>query len=188
MSANAGEWRLDEPSLRAWGRRLGADAARDGVFVALLGPLGVGKSTLARAAARGAGVEGAVPSPTYTLVNEHPIPGGGGGGTGATFFHVDLYRLSGGRALDEIGWDRILAADGPVFVEWADRAEGALPADRWEVRLGIPAERSLRRVELRREGAAPAPPVPEKPVPEGPEGRSADAAPDAATREGREPC
>ena len=153
----AGEWRLDEEALRAWGRRLGEAAARERVFVALFGPLGAGKSTLARAAARGAGVEGAVPSPTYTLVNEHRIPGGDGGGT---FFHVDLYRLSGRRALDEIGWDRLLAADGAVFVEWADRAEGALPDDRWEVRLEIPRDRSLRRVRLRREGAVPLPPEP----------------------------
>lgn len=146
---------LDEESLRSWGRRLGAAAAREGVFVALYGPLGAGKSTLARAAARGAGVEGAVPSPTYTLVNEHPIPAGGDGGT---FFHVDLYRLSGPRALDEIGWDRLLAGEGPVFVEWAERADGALPADRWDVLLDIPGDRSLRRVELRREGAAPSAP------------------------------
>lgn len=156
MTGPRGEWELDEEALREWGRRLGAAAARERVFVALLGPLGAGKSTLARAAARGAGVVGNVPSPTYTLVNEHPIPGG----DGATFFHVDLYRLSGRRALDEIGWDRILAAGGPVFVEWADRAAGALPGDRWEIRLEIPADGSIRRVELRREGSAPTPPEP----------------------------
>lgn len=156
MTAPRGEWELDEGALREWGRRLGAAAARDGVFVALLGPLGAGKSTLARAAARGAGVEGSVPSPTYTLVNEHPIPGD----DGATFFHVDLYRLSGRRALDEIGWDRLLAGGGPVFVEWADRAAGALPGDRWEIRLEIPAAGSIRRVELRREGSVPPPPEP----------------------------
>lgn len=179
MTGAAGEWRLDEQTLRAWGRRLGAAAARDRVFVALFGPLGAGKSTLARAAARGAGVEGAVPSPTYTLVNEHRIPGGGGD----TFFHVDLYRLSGGRALDEIGWDRLLAAGGPVFVEWADRAEGDLPDDRWEVRLEIPADRSVRRVELRRAGAAPPPPEP-------PGEPAAGAAPDppGERRERGEPC
>lgn len=178
MTADAAEWRLDEGELRAWGRLLGEAAARDRVFVALFGPLGAGKSTLARAAARGAGVEGAVPSPTYTLVNEHPIPGDDGGGT---FFHVDLYRLSGGRALDEIGWDRLLAADGPVFVEWADRAEGALPEDRWEVRLGIPGDRSLRRVRLRRTGVAQAPPEPG-------DAAGAESSVAAPAGEGDEPC
>lgn len=180
---------LDEEALREWGRRLGAAAARERVFVALFGPLGAGKSTLVRAAARGAGVEGAVPSPTYTLVNEHPLPGEDGG----TLFHVDLYRLSGPRALDEIGWDRLLAGEGPVFVEWADRAEGALPADRWEVRLDTPEDRSLRRVAVRRAGAAPRPPE----LPGTPPGSGADAAPgetaDAATGgdgsgRGQPPC
>ncbi len=154
--SDGGAGLLDEESLRAWGRRLGAAAARDGVFVALLGPLGAGKSTLARAAARGAGVEGAVPSPTYTLVNEHPL----GRDSAGTFFHVDLYRLSDPRDLDEIGWDRLLGGDGPVFVEWADRAGEELPADRWDVRLGIPGDRSLRSAEVRRRGSAPAPPEP----------------------------
>lgn len=145
---------LDEETLAAWGRRLGAAAARERAFVALVGPLGAGKSTLTRAAARGADVEGAVPSPTYTLVQEHPLP------AGETFFHVDLYRLSGPRDLEEIGWDRLLGADGPVFVEWADRAGEALPPDRWEVRLAIPSDRSRRSVTVRRFGDAPAPPLP----------------------------
>lgn len=173
---------LSEGELRDWARRLGREAAREGVFVALCGPLGAGKSTLARAAARGAGVEGAVPSPTYTLVQEHPLPGGG------TFFHVDLYRLSGGRDLSEIGWERLLAGDGPVFVEWADRAAGALPPDRWEVDLGIPADRSFRRVRLRRLGDAPPAPRPRAP---GGEGRGSAAGAGEAGAAGEEavpPC
>lgn len=146
---------LTEEELEEWGRRLGRAAARGRTFVALYGPLGAGKSTLVRAAARGAGVrDGPVPSPTYTLVQEHALPGRG------TFFHVDLYRVSGGRDLSEIGWDRLLAADGPVFVEWADRAEGALPPDRWEVTLRIPEDRTRRRVRLLRHGSAPRPPRP----------------------------
>lgn len=179
MAGTPGEWELDEEELREWGRRLGAAAARDRVFVALRGPLGAGKSTLARAAARGVGVEGAVPSPTYTLVNEHPIPGG----EGATFFHVDLYRLSGRRALDEIGWDRLLASDGPVFVEWADRAEGALPGDRWEIRLEIVGDGSSRRVELVREGTSPTPPEPGESV----AGAAVDPG-NGGRGEGGEPC
>lgn len=157
---------LDEESLRAWGHRLGRAAADGRVFVALFGPLGAGKSTVARAAARGAGVEGTVPSPTYTLVHEHALPGPDGdvSGGGTRFFHVDLYRVSGPRALEEIGWDRLLSGNGPVFVEWADRAGDELPPDRWEVRLEIPEDRGLRRIEVRRAGRAPEPPRPEDEV------------------------
>lgn len=146
--------RLDEAELRGWGERLGRRATREGVFVALYGPLGSGKSTLVRAAARATGVEGAVQSPTYTLVHEHPLPGGG------TFFHVDLYRIEGPGELDGLGWDRLLAADGPVFLEWADRAAGRLPEERWEIRLEIPADRSRRLAEAQARGGAPAVPSP----------------------------
>ena len=62
---------LDERALAAWGRRIGRIAADNAVFVCLYGALGAGKSTLARAACRGAGVTGPVPSPTFTLVNQY---------------------------------------------------------------------------------------------------------------------
>lgn len=146
---------LSEEELRRWGRALGRAAAEGGVFVALFGPLGSGKSTLVRAAARGAGVEGTVPSPTYVLVHEHALPDGGG-----TLFHVDLYRLEGPADLHELGWERILEARGPAFVEWADRAEGALPEDRWEVRLDVPDDPGRRTAAVRAVGDAPRPPGP----------------------------
>lgn len=149
--------RLREEELRAWGRELGRAAAADGVFVALYGPLGSGKSTLARAAADGAGAPGPVQSPTYTLVHEHRLPGG------RTLFHVDLYRLEGEEEVAGLGWDRILGKAGPVFVEWADRAPGLLPRDRWDVALsfvaGAPEEREVS-VEVR--GEAPSAPSPRK--------------------------
>lgn len=145
---------LDERRLIAWGRRLGAAAARSGVFVGLVGPLGSGKSTLVRAACRGAGVSGNVPSPTYTLVREYPLPGG------RRLFHVDLYRIEEASELRDLGWDRVLAATGPVFVEWADRVPDRLPEDRWEIRLGFARGGEARRVETRRLGGAPELPEP----------------------------
>lgn len=173
---------LSEDELRAWGRLLGREAGRAEVFVALRGELGAGKSTLARAAARGAGVSGAVPSPTYTLVQEHALPGGG------TFYHVDLYRLSGPRDLSEIGWERLLAAAGPVFVEWADRAEGGLPPDRWDVTLEIPDDRSRRRVRLVEAGSAPAAPRPRTSAADGGTDPSGAAGVGAAGGEASPPC
>lgn len=145
---------LDLEGMEAWGRCLGPAAARWSGLVALTGPLGSGKSTLVRAAARAAGVEGRVPSPTYTLVHEHPLP------HGRTLFHVDLYRIEDPRELPGLGWERLLAAAGPVFVEWADRAAGRLPGTRWEIRLEMGPDPGLRRVSARAVGGAPAPPSP----------------------------
>ncbi len=161
---------LDEPELRRWGRALGRTATEPGegpgVTVALIGPLGAGKTTLVRAACRGAGVEGEVRSPTFTLHNHHrprerrPI------------HHVDLYRLDGPDALDDLGWDGLVDARGPVFVEWAERAGRRLPEARWEVRLDFAAGGERRRVEAASRGGAPPIPAPgeEGPDPDAGEG------------------
>ncbi len=149
---------LDETALEAWGRALGEAATRPGegpgVLVALTGPLGAGKTTLARAACRGAGVEGAVRSPTFTLHNHHRPRGR------RPIHHVDLYRLEGPESLDDLGWDDLVSARGTVFVEWAERAGDRLPADRWEVRLDFAAGGDRRRVEATARGKVPRLPRP----------------------------
>lgn len=147
---------LREPELRAWARELGRDAGAGGVFVALYGELGAGKSTLVRAACRALGVGGTVPSPTFTLVNLHE-------GTLGPVRHADLYRLDppvDGRTLVDAGWPELLEAEGPVFVEWAERAGDWLPADRWDVRLRRVADADIREVDVARRGGAPPPPWP----------------------------
>lgn len=151
---------LTEDELDAWGRRLGALAARKGVFVALRGPLGAGKTRLVQAACRGAGVEGPVQSPTYTLVRVHRAPEG-------VVHHADLYRIRDPRELADLGWDELTGGEGAVFVEWADRAERFLPADRWDIFLGMAADPDRRRVRVARRGSAPSPPpfAPEGPTP-----------------------
>lgn len=156
---------LTEPELRAWGAELGLAAQADGVFVALYGDLGAGKSTLVRAACRSLGVRGQVPSPTFTLVNQHA-------GEEGPIHHVDLYRLDppvDSRTLIDAGWPDVLEAEGPVFVEWADRAGDWLPADRWDVRLRRVADPGVRGVSVEVRGAAlPAP----RPLPVGAPGRA----------------
>ena len=147
---------LSEEALVAWAEALGRAAQADAVFVALYGELGAGKSTLVRAACRALGVRGAVPSPTFTLVNLHE------GGEGP-IHHVDLYRLEppvASRTLVDAGWPEVLEATGPVFVEWAERAAGWLPPDRWEVRLRRVRDPDLRAVSIEARGAAPPAPSP----------------------------
>lgn len=146
---------LAEPALRAWGAELGRAAQAGEVFVALYGELGAGKSTLVRAACRALGVTGSVPSPTFTLVNVHA-------GTEGPVRHADLYRLDapvGSRTLIDAGWPELLEAEGPVFVEWAERAADWLPADRWDVELRHVEDPALRAVSIERRGGAPAPPA-----------------------------
>ncbi len=143
---------MTEVELERFGRRVGRMALDEGVFVCLYGELGAGKSTLARAACRGAGVTGPVPSPTFTLVNQYEVEGG------TTVQHADLYRLDTVEGLLDMGWEALVQSEGAVFVEWADRATGHLPVDRWDIRFDFVDSPSRRRVGIVARGSAPPPP------------------------------
>jgi len=152
---------VSEAELVSWGRRIGEDA-RSPLFLGLTGPLGAGKSVLARAVARGAGVEGAVPSPTFNLSLRYE------GRPGLSVVHMDLYRIHSPDELTELGWEDIPAAEELVLVEWPERAGDRLPEDRWEIRLAPEGtDRSLRRIEVHRFGSpTPLPGFPVRLTPE----------------------
>lgn len=149
-----GPFELTEPEMALYGREIGRVALEGGVFVCLYGELGAGKSTLARAACRGAGVTGPVPSPTFTLVNQYEGRGG------ATVQHADLYRIETVEGLPDMGWESLIQSDDMVLVEWADRADGYLPEDRWDVRLDFLADTARRKVTPRARGRVPRFPEP----------------------------
>lgn len=111
----------DVAATEALAARLAARARR-GDAILLEGPLGAGKSTLARAFLRAACGDPAleVPSPTFTLVQGYDLPAG-------PAFHFDLWRLEGPADLAELGWDE--AREGIVLVEWPDRLGALRPAD-----------------------------------------------------------
>ena len=104
------------------GRRL-----RSGDVVALFGDMGAGKTTFTKGIARGLKLVADVHSPTFTLIHEHPgeIP----------LYHVDLYRLSDEREVEELGIEEYLQAEGVVVIEWADKMKSLLPPDRLDVDL-----------------------------------------------------
>ena len=110
------------------GRRLGP-LLFPGAVVALVGPLGAGKTHFVRAVAEGLGVRNpaAVTSPTFVLIQEYP----------ARFpvYHFDAYRLSGPREFADLGVDEYFRGDGVCVVEWADLVRDFLPDDRLEIVL-----------------------------------------------------
>jgi tRNA threonylcarbamoyladenosine biosynthesis protein TsaE len=130
--------------------RLGAALAaalRAGEAICLFGPLGAGKSTLARALIRArTRPDEDVPSPTFTLVQFYE-------GTGLAIAHFDLYRLTSPDEAYEIGLDEALE-DGAALIEWPERLD-ALPPHRLEVRITPEpgADESVRRVRLNPHGA-----------------------------------
>jgi tRNA threonylcarbamoyladenosine biosynthesis protein TsaE len=142
---------MTEPQLEAWGEAVGRRASPP-LFIALRGDLGAGKSVLARAIARGAGVQQSMPSPTFNLLFRYPA-----GGT-TEVVHLDLYRLEGPEQVWPLGWRELGAAHEIVLVEWPERAESLLPPDRWDVLLSVAGE-DTRHVQLQHHGAAP--PLPE---------------------------
>jgi tRNA threonylcarbamoyladenosine biosynthesis protein TsaE len=139
---------LSEDELVRWGGRIGT-AVEPPLWIALNGPLGAGKSVLARAICRGAGVIGHIPSPSFTLVQAYASP------RGFSIHHVDLFRLEPGDPLEPLGWDDLLGTTGLVLVEWADRAAGQQPDDRWDVEIEHGAQLDERIVRVSRQGSAP---------------------------------
>jgi tRNA threonylcarbamoyladenosine biosynthesis protein TsaE len=144
--------RLTQQQLEAWGEALGRNAAPP-IFIALRGDLGAGKSTLARAIARGAGVRQEMPSPTFNLQFRYEA------GPGVDVVHIDLYRIERADDLHVLGWRELGAGHEIVLVEWPERAESQLPPDRWEISLQAAGE-DARNVRVTRHGAAPLLPGP----------------------------
>ena len=129
---------------RLLGRRL-AQELRAGDVILLEGPLGAGKSELARGIAAGLGVRETVTSPSFTILNVYTsgrLP----------VYHFDWYRLESPEELYEMGMEEYLGGDGVALVEWPGRCPEALPADFAMIEM-IPAEENRRTIRVHRHGA-----------------------------------
>lgn len=125
----------DEVATESLGRALAALVAQDGqgLTVFLEGNLGTGKTTLSRGVMRGLGHDGAVKSPTYTIVEpyEHLNP---------PAYHFDLYRLGDPEELEYMGIRDYFQGRNLCLIEWPERGQGILPAaDLW-IRLDVSGE------------------------------------------------
>ena len=113
----------DEQETEELGARIAA-ALRPGDVVMLSGPLGVGKTALARGILAALGHQGDVPSPSFAIIQpydelEPPV------------WHVDLFRIENAGELDELGLES--AADGVLIVEWPEKAGSRA----WAQALGL---------------------------------------------------
>jgi tRNA threonylcarbamoyladenosine biosynthesis protein TsaE len=131
---------FDVPDLAAttaFGRRL-ARLLFPGSLVALIGPLGAGKTHLVRAVAEGLGVADGrvVNSPTFVLIQEYNAR--------LPIYHFDAYRLRSPAEFFDLGAHEYFEGNGVCLVEWADRVLECLPTEHLRIRIEVTGETSRR--------------------------------------------
>jgi tRNA threonylcarbamoyladenosine biosynthesis protein TsaE len=127
----------DLAATEAFGRRLGEHLFPSAI-VALIGPLGAGKTHLVRAIAEGLGIDNpaAVSSPTFVLIQEY--------GARLPIYHFDAYRLAGPREFADLGVNEYFQSNGVCLVEWADKVEAILPAEHLRIAIEVVDENRRR--------------------------------------------
>lgn len=107
------------------GYTMGADAKKGEVYC-LSGDLGVGKTVFTQGFAQGLGINDAVNSPTFTIIQEYQ-------GLTLPFYHFDVYRITDIEEMEEIGYEDYFFGDGVCLIEWAELIEELLPENRTNI-------------------------------------------------------
>ncbi|MCI0463008.1 MAG: tRNA (adenosine(37)-N6)-threonylcarbamoyltransferase complex ATPase subunit type 1 TsaE [Gemmataceae bacterium] len=133
-------WQFDAPDLEgtaAFGHRLAA-LLFPGAVVALIGPLGAGKTYLVRAVAEGLGIADprTVTSPTFVLIQEYDAR--------LRMYHFDAYRLRDAAEMFDLGAHEYFDSKGICFIEWADRVADSLPPKHLRITLEVTGPSSRR--------------------------------------------
>ena len=129
-----------EAETEALGEKLARSLPEHGVVIAMYGELGAGKTAFVRGLARGLEVDGAVTSPTFTIVNEFYGK--------RDLFHFDMYRLGSADELFDIGWEDYLDRGGVCAVEWSENVADALERDTVRVDIRRGGEESRRVISV----------------------------------------
>lgn len=114
---------------------------RKGAVVSLRGSLGAGKTVLAKGIAKSLGIQEAIVSPTFTIVQEYD-------GERGRMYHLDLYRLSGEDEFESMGGEEFLYSDGITLIEWSEKIQDMLPCDTVYINITINSDQS-RDIEIK---------------------------------------
>ncbi|HWT75680.1 MAG TPA: tRNA (adenosine(37)-N6)-threonylcarbamoyltransferase complex ATPase subunit type 1 TsaE [Mobilitalea sp.] len=109
------------------GYQLGANAKKGEIYC-LSGDLGVGKTVFTQGFAKGLGIDEAVNSPTFTIVQEYE-------GKDMPLYHFDVYRISDVEEMEEIGYEDYFYGEGVCLIEWAELIEELLPNNRTTIAI-----------------------------------------------------
>ena len=131
---------------QALGKRLAA-LLQPGDTVLLQGDLGAGKSELARGIARGLGVAGPVPSPSFTILNaydEGRVP----------LYHFDWYRIEDEEEIAQMGFEEHIGGDGIALIEWSENGSAFVPERALKITIRSAGEET-REISLSSLGGFP---------------------------------
>ena len=119
-----------------------AESVEPGAVFALHGNLGAGKTVFTRGFARGLGIVEPISSPTFTIIQEYPVP------DGSWFFHLDLYRINDSSAALAFGLDEYLEDDSVIMlIEWSERIPELLPKNTKHIYI-IPKDETTREIVI----------------------------------------
>jgi len=128
----------DEAATLRLGRRL-ASVIEPGLYIALSGNIGTGKTTLSRGILRGLGYPGKVKSPTYTLVELYNL-------SKIDLYHFDFYRFNDPQEWADAGFRDYFTPHNVCLVEWPERAHGLLPVP--DIAIALSEETGARRARI----------------------------------------
>ncbi len=128
-----------EEETKELGRRIGR-ALSSGSLVSLTGPLGAGKTVLAKGIAQALHITEAIVSPSFTLIQEYEGD--------MELHHLDLYRISGAEDFEGIGGEELLWETGVTLIEWSEKIADLLPAHTIYISFSI-GDTQERHVEVK---------------------------------------
>lgn len=110
--------------------------------VVLYGDLGSGKTTFVKGLARGLGIKRRVISPTFIIAREYQLR------SPKSFYHVDLYRISGKKDIEQLGLEELMSkASNIIAIEWGEKMGSLLPARRWDIKFEY-VSKSQRKITV----------------------------------------